>query len=705
MKFVSTEASLYNGISQQSPELRLPSQTTDSINTNLTLARGLEMRPPAERIIEEIGEWSTDTLCHPQSENSNLTNLFLIGGVGSTLDHKVQDTAGVSYPIFYQDTDARNYLETPNADGDFVPIDCLQLSSVLDYTFVSNKYVIAAMDATSGVAVPDTVGYLWVRNGVQQVSRTIILDGVSYTVGKSGDNDSKAIVDAFLSLIPAGFTGTVISNAVLKIIKNDNSPFTFTATDSYSDTTMAAVLSNGLKNEDLPPVVDPDQIMTIIPEKSEEATYFLKYDAGTKTYYEVSAPGEPSALDPKTLPHAFIRRHDVSGAVTGTADSYYYNLERLAYVERLSGSNESSPLPSFVGKTIADVFFFKNRLGFLSEDSVILSGVDDLFRFFPISIQSVLDDDPIDVTASSTSRVKLQHVASFPENLILKGNNQQFTLGSGGKTFTSENVLLDPTTSYSSDPIVPPISVGSTMYFVAPQSSYSAIREYSVQPDTLVTDAADITAHVPRLIPNNLKQIISENNLEYLFLVDTSDYVDSENVLWVYKFYWQGNEKVQSAWKKWTLWFNPIGGTTVDGKLFLIGTEKVAGVPYTVMVSFNLSDRAPVIVDVESGKPYKSTRPFIDRQVTNNSIPIVSPGVIILEVDAYTYNYPDIDGATITVVDRVTGIRYSLINQYTDGGLYYLVLGDPDYLLGVDLPFDDTILGSYTSGGVPLDTP
>ena len=249
-----------------------------------------------------------------------------------------------------------------------------------------------------------------------------------------------------------------------------------------------------------------------------------------------------------------------------------------------------------------------------------------------------------------------------------------------------------------------PVAVGSTLYFVSPQSSYVAVREYSVQPDTLVTDAADITSHVPRLVENNVKAIISENSLEYLFLINSEEYSADGNEILVYKFYWQGNEKVQSAWKRWQLWFKPIGGATLNGRLYLLGVEKVGGLDSTVLVSFNLSDKPPIILD-ENQVPYKSPRPYIDRLSNIDAVPVPSGDSITLEVTADQYNYPAVDNATTVVVDRVSGIRYTFIARYIDAGKYYLVLGNPDYLVSEDLEFDDTILGSYILGGEPLDGP
>ena len=703
-KFKSTEASLYNGISQQSPELRLPSQVTDAVNANMTLSRGVEMRPPAEVIAEESGSFSADSLVHAINNTADASYILVIAGDASTLGNKIYDTNGDEFPIVFQDAAAQAYLETVDASSNFIPSEALQLSSILDYTFVCNKNVTPAMTANIKPDINVDTGYIWVKNGVQQVVRTINVGGNSITDPKDSNNDTERVIDHFIANAPSGYTITEISKAVIKIVKNDGTSFTLTATDSYADTTMAACQPSGCKIEDLPPVAADGEIVRIVIEDNNDVEYFLEYDEDTKSWSEVTAPGEAFEIDANTMPHAFVRKQDdASGTATGTPDQIYFELERLEWADRTTGSNDSSPLPSFIGKPIRDAFFFKNRLGFIAGDGVVLSATDDIFRFFPNTIKEVLDDDPIDTPVSSSRNVTLQHVAPFPESLIIVGDNEQFTLGSGGKAFTPENAVLDPTTAYSADPNVPPVAVGSTLYFVAPQSSYAAIREYSVQPDTLVTDAADITAHVPRLISNTLKQLISENNLEYLFLINNEDYSSEGNELIVYKFYWQGNEKVQSAWLKWNFWFNPLGGTTLNGKLYLIGTEFIGGSPNTVLVEINLSDRAPVVLGAET-TPYKSTRPYIDRQVTLNGTPDEQENTIVIPVTAEQYAYPEIDDATPVVVDRITGVAYTFISRYQQGGNYYLVLGKPDYLTGVDLTFDDTILGSYTLGGVPATT-
>ena len=703
---MSSEASLYNGISQQSPELRLPSQVADITNANLTLSRGMEMRPPVEIISQIDGLFSSDSLVHPVNDSPTNSYLIVIPGAGSTLTNQVFDTAtGASFPIVFEDAAAQAYLETANSDGDFIPTEALQMSSVLDYTFTSNKNVIPALDETALRPALVEEAYLWVKNGVQQVERKLVVNGTTVTHAKNASNDSQIVVDYFVANVPAGFTATKISSAVLRIVKDDGAAFTCTATDSYSDTTMAASRSDGLKFEDLPPIAVDGAIMTIVPEENQDSEYYLSYDEDTKSWFEISAPGEAYKFDNTTMPHAFLEKIDDGvGTVTGTPDQIYFSFERINYVEKETGGETSNPSPSFVGNPIADTFFFKNRLGFIAGDSVILSATDDLFRFWPQTVKEVLDDDPIDRAVGSNKDVTLSHVAPFPESLIVVGDREQFTLGSGGKIFTPSNAVLDPTTSYTASATVPPASVGSTLYFVAPQSSFAAIREYSVQPDTLVTDAADITAHVTQLVRNSVKQLITENNLEYLFLINNEDYDSDGNEMLVYKFYWQGNEKVQSAWMKWNFWFNPLGGTTLNGQLYLIGTEYNGSNPITIITKVNLSDLAPTVLDDE-GSPYKSTRPFIDRLSTNNNVASLSGDSLILEVTEDQYDYLGLQDANTVVVDRITGVKYQVSSRYTNGSEYFFILEQPDYLSSIDLDFDDTILGSYTLGGVPLDLP
>lgn len=700
-RFTATEASLYNGISQQSPELRLPSQVTFVEDADLTVSRGIERRPPVQHIVDWESYYDSQTLVHSVPFDNETMYFAVIAGPTSTRAHQIMDQDGTEYPIRYTG-DTQAYLESVDDDEVFNPIEALQLTTILDFTFVCNKNVVPAMsDVLEPVNLPR--GYLWVSNGVQEVDRSITINGVTHTHVKDTNNDTKIIIDYFETEVngQVGFTSIRISDSVLKVVPADDLPFTFTSTDSYGDTTMEVSLTEGTKFESLPPRATDAQVMTITPETNTDAKYYLQYNASTKIWSEVSAPEETSGFDLTTMPHAFIRNiDDQFGTVTGIPLQVYFNLETIPYVARTSGGIDSSPEPSFIGKKIADTFFFKNRLGFIAGENIILSATDDLFRFWPTTVKEVLDDDPIDVSISSTKSVTLSHVSPFPESLIIVGDNEQFSLGSGGKAFTPENAILDPTTTYSASRVVAPVAMGSTMYFIAPQSNFAAVREYAVQPDTLVTDAADVTGHVSQLIPNNVKQLIAEPNLEYLFLVSKDEY-DDDNAksIFVYKFFWQGNEKVQSAWQSWNFWFNPVGGAVFNGQLYMLGTECTDDDTLrTVFTRINLNDNPSELI-ADDNLPYKMPLPNLDRQsfIPDDNV-TYGNNTLTLEVTESQYELFDIKDTEFVLTDRIVGTSYEFISRFITANKFYITFGIPYPTTDLG-DLECLVLGNYTTGG------
>ena len=90
-----------------------------------------------------------------------------------------------------------------------------------------------------------------------------------------------------------------------------------------------------------------------------------------------------------------------------------YNSAGYGYAARAAGDDFTNPFPSFVDQTINDVFFFKNRLGFVTDTSVIFSEADNYFNFFRTTTQQLLDSAPIDVGLSHTHVAILPHAIPF----------------------------------------------------------------------------------------------------------------------------------------------------------------------------------------------------------------------------------------------------------------------------------------------------
>ena len=667
--YIFNESSLYNGISQQNPELRLTNQVEDAINTKLSVASGAEKRPSAGLLyVEDDG---FDINCKGHELEIDSENKFILVFNSGTKAHTAYSTKGTAHKILGDDFDVDVYLNAiSGVTGTFNPDADLRLTTVLATTLITNKNVIVGMETAVGSAL-GTSKYLYFKNGVQQVERTVIVGGSQWDSAKQTNNDTKALVDDFMTWIGgiAGYTGTRVSDSVVKVVRDNQSAFAMSATDSYGDTTMEVGPVAGMEFEALPPVAVDNEIVKIIAEEVNESYYYLKYDAGSNSWSETVGPNTEVAFDAKTMPHKIEYLEDTSGAATGTPGAMYFLISRITWAQRTTGDSETSPDPSFVGRTINDIFFFKNRLGFVSTDSTICSAVDDLFNFWPVTVKEVLDDDPVDRSVSTTRNVELQYAEVFPDSMAIIGNNTQYSLHSDGKPFTNTNATMDVTTSYEVSQLVKPKAVGSSLYMVVPRDSYSAVREYSIIPDTLVTDAVDITGHVPRLIPESIKQISTDPSLGQVFLIDKEEYAD-KYTLWNYSFYWQGNEKAQSAWAKWDFWFRPMAMGIFGGNLFIVGTEVEDNNEKTILVQLRLETNT---IELPG---FANPEPLIDRLQLYPTEDVISSGgsEATLKVDQTLYDTVDFfEPADLVLVDRESGAYGTYTGKQELNGDYFLI--------------------------------
>jgi len=258
------------------------------------------------------------------------------------------------------------------------------------------------------------------------------------------------------------------------------------------------------------------------------------------------------------MPHVLIRQADgnfrfarVDGdsynvTVSGTTTSY----DLPKWGERTVGDLDSAPDPSFIGNKINNVFFFRNRLGFLAGDNVILSRVSEFFNFFPETVLSVLDNEPIDVAASHTKVAILRSAVTMGEKLILFSDQTQFVLTSSADNLTPQTANVIVVTEFESSAAAQPVGSGSSIYFLTQKGSFAGIREYILAGESQIKDAANVTIHVPRLIPSNIFKMAVSSNQDILILLGT----DNPNKLFVYRWlYGADGNKALSAWFTFTI--------------------------------------------------------------------------------------------------------------------------------------------------------
>ena len=254
------------------------------------------------------------------------------------------------------------------------------------------------------------------------------------------------------------------------------------------------------------------------------------------------------------MPHVLIRQADGNFRFA-RVDGDTYTISGTTYTlpvwgERTAGDIESAPDPSFIGRKINNVFFFRNRLGFLADDNVILSNVSEFFNFFPDTVLTVVDSHPIDVAASHTKVAILKHAVTMGEQLILFSEQTQFVLSSSADNLTPDTANVLVSTEFESADDAAPVGSGNSIYFLTKKGNFAGIREYITQTTATARDAANITIHVPRLIPSNIYKLAVSNNQDILVCVGT----DNPNKLFINRWLFGGQgQKVLNSWFTFTI--------------------------------------------------------------------------------------------------------------------------------------------------------
>lgn len=327
--------------------------------------------------------------------------------------------------------------------------------------------------------------------------------------------------------------------------------------DGYNNQAAFGILKSVQKFTNLPATAPDGYLVKIVGEEgSNTDDYYVKYSAEEKVWKECARPNLKNHFDTSTLPHVLVREAD------GT-----FTFRRAEWEARDIGDEESNPIPSFIGQTINDVFYHRNRLGFLSGENVILTRSANFFNFWMTSATKVQDTDPIDLAVSDNTISTLYNAVTFDTDLILFSREAQFMLSADGiLTPTSAN-LSPAVTHYEASLKAKPVNAGRNVYFVAERAKYTTVREFFTAADnTDAKDVQDITSHVPNYIPNGVYKIIPSTVENVMLYLTEGD----ETAIYVYKYLFIDSQRVQAAWSKWDVQGVVYGGQFIDSYLYLI---------------------------------------------------------------------------------------------------------------------------------------
>ena len=595
-----TIPNLVQGVSQQPEVLRLNSQAGEQINGFSSVVEGLKKRPPTEYVAKLSSSSFGNAFIHTINRDANERYIVVITN-GSIA---VYDINGVSKTVVNQ-TNATNYLTSTNPKQDFV---CM---TVADFTFILNKNTTTAMGSATSPAKVEQAVYS-VLQGVNNTKYSITIDGTTYSF-TSSNTDSEAIRNGLKSAIgsPSGITVTNIGNSSFSIVKSSGT-LTVTASDGYGNDASQVVKDKVQNFSDLPVPAINNQIVQVTGDAdSGFDDYYVKFIEADNLWQETVAPNTKTTIDNSTMPHVLIRTADGQFRFT-QVDGSTYTISSTDYDvpvwgDRICGDIDSVPDPTFIGRKLNDIFFHRNRLGFLADENVILSRSGEFYEFFPETITQTLDTSPIDVASTHTKVSILRHAISFDEELLLFSDQTQFIL-KGGATLTAENISINVTTEFETDRNIKPVGAGSNVYFGFNKGNFTGVREFFIKSDTDTKQADDITANVPKYIPTNVFKLSSATNENILVALSS----DEDNALYVYQYYVSQNRRLQSAWSKFTFGTSSTDSILnvefIENELFIVN-ERSDGV---YLEKMNVS---PALVD--TGETYLT---HLDRKLNDTEI-------------------------------------------------------------------------------------
>ena len=660
---------LIGGVSQQPEILRLENQATTQENGFSGVVEGLKKRPPTNHIAKISSSALSNAFIHTINRDTSERYIVVITN-GNIAVHTV---GGVAKTVVNQ-TNATNYLQSSNPREDF---KCL---TVNDFTFVLNKNKAVAMDSSSTSPAKVEQAVYTVVQGINNTPYSITVDG-NTTSFTSSNSNTKDIRDGVKNSIgsPANITLTNLGDSSFSIVKSTGT-LSVSASDGYGNQASQVIKDEVQNFSDLPAEAPNNMVVEVKGDASNTFdNYYVKFSSSTKVWEETLEPGIANKLDANTMPHVLIRTADGNFRFTQVDGSSYTisstSFDVPAFGNRTVGDLDSSPTPSFVGTKMKDIFFHRNRLGFLADENVIMSRSGEQFEFFNETVTDVLDTEVIDVNVAHTKVSILKHAVAFDEKLLLFSDQTQFILV-GGASLTPGNVSVNVTTEYESLDSVSPVGSGNNVFFGFNKGQFTGVREMYVESDGETNQGEDITANIPKYIPSEVFKFANASNENILVLL--SNKTGEKNNLYIYQWFFSQGRRLQSAWHKWSI------GASANTKILnvdFIGTTLFLVVQRSDGVYIETIDCSPAVVDTGSTYLTHLDRKLDNTQVTESyssgtnlttiTLPYAIDSTMKLVGKSGASNKAGRDitiasqsGSTITVTGDITAFNYFIGEQY-----------------------------------------
>ena len=553
----------FNGVSQQNPELALDNQCKEMINCMPDVVRGIKKRPPAvlteHQDITTNPEMATSYVFHSYDRGENNEEYIMMGTGSATDPVRVFNSAGTQMTVTYEAADAteiKNYLASTALRG----------LTVQDRTWLFNKDATVSLDyaATSPLAATyDRAAYYWIKRGsgdrYNPFNYAVYIDGITFAVDPdkpasdvldppTGAEDSDVAAALLNTKINASGTyNSVRRGSILKITRADGGDFSFSSWDSWGNQASEGWKGSVNKITDLPKDMPFSNVYVEVTgdENNTFTNYFVKWNGSS---WEECIDPKADRGQLSNMPVKMDRVSLVGGIAT-------FHISKIDWDTPRVGNEENNPDPSFVGQHVQDMFFYKNRLGIASHDSVVLSEAAAYTNFYVTTALDTVDTDVVDVTVSTNQASNIYYAKPFNNSLYIFTKYAQYELVHDG-AFAPSAVSIENVTNYPMKVDVEPVVMNNSLYFVSVSNNRQQLREY-VKGDNLSVSGVDLNLATPTYMDKPIIKLIVDGVVG-IVLACTND-----GIVYVYSFKDDGQQRIQSAWSTWEF-FPDVATTTFE---------------------------------------------------------------------------------------------------------------------------------------------
>ena len=531
------------GVSRQSDDKKLPGQVEECINGYPDPTFGLTKRPGFQHIanlgtgtIYDNSKWFFIS----RTETEKYIGCITPAVYNNASPPVLQSTGNIYIwnaitgvaitPTFIGSS--QSYLTGARTDYDILTIQ--------DKSIITNRLV-----TTAAVAAPTFTPN---RQATIRLSGTSLnttysgtINGQTFTVTTgSTDGYVQALTQIKNAIDSLGISGLTVTRFKDNVHLERTSSFTFSVTGGdFEDQ------ANGFQDQvatlaEIPSESKHGHVVKIANSGLLTSAYFLRFVAndgvsGDGFWEETVSPSVSTGLDASTMPHQLVN----------TAPDTF-EVQPVPWVNRVVGDDETNKHPSFVGQKINQSFFHNNRLGFLSADTISMSQSGDFFNMYHASAQTVVDSDPIDLSANALKPVALHSVLPTTQGLVLFSANQQFLMSSSDGILTPTKTSIRTISSYEMDTVVDPVDTGTGISFISKTPSYTRVFTMVTRGENQNPIVSDIGKVVNEWIPSTIDTFIPSAQNQFIAFSG-----QSTRYIYFFRQYSEGNDVKLQTWFNW----------------------------------------------------------------------------------------------------------------------------------------------------------